>query len=98
MKTSEAIEKLQKIIERYGDCELGKVASTGLWIDIIVDFEFIGANRAVALTDAPDEEQTLHDKKTKKQGKKKRMAGRLRIKIQTFIYYKNHNINYTKMR
>ena len=30
MKTSEAIEKLQKIIERYGDCELGKVASTGL--------------------------------------------------------------------
>ena len=76
MKTSEAIEKLQKIIERYGDCELGKVASTGLWIDIIVDFEFIGANRAVALTDAPDEKLlrailTRHEHEKNKERKRK---------------------------
>lgn len=55
MKASEAMQKLQKIIAKYGDCELTKIDNTGLTVNAITDFEFIGANRIIIVTDAPDE-------------------------------------------
>lgn len=55
MKVTETIEKLQKVLQEYGDCDIVTLSSSGTNIHEIKELEFIGGNRLLVKTNTPRE-------------------------------------------
>lgn len=75
MKATEAIQKLQKSIQEYGDCDIVVLSSSGINIHEIQDIEFIGGSRLLIKTNTPREKlirkiYAHHEKERNKQRKK----------------------------
>ena len=75
MKTTETIKKLQESLEKYGDCEIVMLSSSGTNIHKIQDLEFIGGSRVLIKTNTPREKLIRkiymhHEKERNKQRKK----------------------------
>ena len=75
MKATEAIEKLQESLKKYGDCEIMILSNSGTNTHKIVEFEFIGGNRLLAKTNTPREKlirkiYIYHEKEKNRQRKK----------------------------
>ena len=75
MKTTEAIQKLQKSIQEYGDCDIVILSSSGTNTHKIQDIEFIGGSTLLIKTNTPREKLIRkiyihHEKERNKQRKK----------------------------